>query len=57
MSATTIEHPAGTAKPLLTMPGHYSVDLDGDWMPRIVEGRQHVLDLLDTRAKAKAAHQ
>lgn len=55
MSATSICHEAGTAKPLLTMPGWFTVEIDGDWMPQVIEGKQRVLDLLDARAATKAA--
>lgn len=54
MTATTIHHEAGTAKPLRTMPGWFSVEINGAWMPSIVEGKQRVLDLFDQHAKAKA---
>ena len=55
MTAAVIRHTAGVAIPLLTMPGWFTVEVYGDWMPQIVEGEQRVLDLLDTRATAKAA--
>lgn len=53
MSPDLIVHEAGTAKRLLTMPDHYTVEL-GDYLPAIVEGEPQVLELLNLRAKAKA---
>jgi len=55
MSPDVINHEAGTAKLLLTMPGdHYTVEVNGDWMPYIVEGESQALALLNLRAKANA---
>lgn len=52
MSATAIEHPAGTARP--TLSGGWLVDL-GDAFPTWTPDRDHARDLLDTRANAEAA--
>ncbi len=53
MSPDVIVHEAGTAKRLLSMPDHYSVEL-GDYLPSIVEGELRVLELFRLRAKANA---
>lgn len=53
MSPDVIVHEAGTAKRLLSMPDHYSVEL-GDYLPMIVEGAPQVLELFNLRAKANA---
>ncbi|MCG5464145.1 hypothetical protein MED01_002310 [Micromonospora sp. MED01] len=53
MSPDLIVHEAGTAKRLLTMPDHYSVEV-GDYLPYVVEGAPQVLELLNLRAKANA---
>ncbi len=47
MTATRIVRPAGVATPLLTMPGFFSVEINGAWMPTIVEGKHSAMDLLD----------
>lgn len=50
MSATVIEHAAGTARPALF--GGWVVDL-GDAFPTWTPDRDRARDLLDTRAAAK----
>lgn len=52
MSATRIQHPAGTARPLLS--GGYAVDL-GDTFATWVPDREHAWDLLDSRTTKTTA--
>ncbi|MFD6565313.1 hypothetical protein [Micromonospora profundi] len=51
MSTTTIQHPAGTARPALS--GGWVVDM-GDAFPTWTPDRDRAYDLLDTRAAAKS---
>lgn len=49
MTATAIEHPAGTARP--AMSGGWVVDM-GDAFPTWTPDRDHARDLLETRHAA-----
>ncbi|WP_341720015.1 hypothetical protein QQG74_10020 [Micromonospora sp. FIMYZ51] len=57
MKPDLITRPGGVAKRLRTMPGHFTVDRVGDWMPVIADSEAQVVRLLDEREYALRVRQ
>ncbi|GGM26551.1 hypothetical protein GCM10011608_09150 [Micromonospora sonchi] len=57
MKAELIVRPGGVARRLRTMPGHFTVDRVGDWMPVIADGEPEAIRLLDEREYALRVRQ